>query len=85
MTNGSEEAVEEQQVTGEQLLEMIKRAEAVAADRLVILRRLEMFFQTVDSARTSLLADIQEINAAIVNRESGVIPQGEGSDSSEEE
>ena len=85
MSNGSEEAVEEQQVTGEQLLEMIKRAEAVAADRLVILRRLEMFFQTVDTARTSLLADIQEINAAIVNRDGGVIPQDDGSDSSEEE
>lgn len=57
------------EVTGEQLLAMLKRAELVAADRLVILRSMEAFFNAVNGARGQLLRDIEEINNAIAQRD----------------
>lgn len=57
-------------VTAEQLLTMLQRSEVVSADRLVILRSMEGFFNSVDQARTRLLADIQEINNSIAIRDS---------------
>lgn len=56
-------------VTAEQLLDLLKGAEIVAADRLVILRVMEGFFNSIDQARTRLLSDIQEINNSIAHRD----------------
>ncbi len=78
------EEPEERSITGEELLEMMKRTEIVSADRLVFIRAFETFYAATNSARTQLLNDIQEIQNAIQIRDEGIIPSEDGSTSEEE-
>ena len=81
-----EETVEPQErvISGEELLNMLKRSEVISADRLVFVRALERFYAAVDGARTQLLNDIGEIQNAIRIRDEGVIPENQEPDAEEE-
>lgn len=81
-----EETAEPQErvISGEELLDMLKRSEVISADRLVFVRALERFYAAVDGARTQLLNDINEIQNAIRIRDEGVIPENQDSNAEEE-
>ena len=85
-TEKVEEQVEPEQrvISGEELLDMLKRTEVISADRLVFVRAFERFYSTVDAARSQLLGDIQEIQNAIRIRDEAVIPENEAANTEEE-
>ena len=88
MSEEGEQETQERVITGEELLEALKRSEIVAADRLVIIRSFEKFFSTVEAGRSTLMADINEINNARMIRDGAVIPddisESESPDTEEE-
>ena len=75
---------EQRVISGEELLDMLKRSELISADRLIFVRAFERFYSAVDAARSQLLGDIQEIQNAIRIRDEAVIPENEAANTEEE-